>query len=322
MASPIAFSLPQNFDLQNVVGRLGRSFQLKGYAVRSYPVGAGACLEISRNVGGLNTVIGRCEGLKINFMPGANLLNVSFSDEQWTDKIIGFVVGWFTCWIPWVFTAIGAYNQYQLPKTVENELRIILGTVSTPASGYYQSPAAPAQPPAYQNYPAPQPPRPQTPPVQPGGYYPPAQPVQPAPPTPPQPSPMPQPTPPQPPRPVANAPAQGPAPAPGAPVPPAEEPFTPPDPFKVELKIPENPFAAEEPPHIENPFKNGNPFDMSSPFEQVKPNSPPASPIPSTPAPAAVPPVGEKGKKVCAACGKTLDAESVFCMYCGARQDG
>ena len=93
MASPIAFSLPQNFDLQNVVGRLGRSFQLKGYAVRSYPVGAGACLEVSRNTGGLNTVIGRCEGIKINFMPGANLLNVSFSDEQWTDKIIGYVVG-------------------------------------------------------------------------------------------------------------------------------------------------------------------------------------------------------------------------------------
>lgn len=140
MASPIAFSLPQNFDLQNVVGRLGRSFQLKGYAVRSYPVGAGACLEVSRNTGGLNTVIGRCEGIKINFMPGANLLNVSFSDEQWTDKIIGFVVGWFTCWIPWIFTAIGAYNQYRLPKTVENELQIILGTVSTPTGGYYQSP--------------------------------------------------------------------------------------------------------------------------------------------------------------------------------------
>ena len=146
MASPIAFSLPQNFDLQNVVGRLGRSFQLKGYAVRSYPVGAGACLEVCRNTGGLNTVIGRCEGIKINFMPGANLLNVSFSDEQWTDKIIGFVVGWFTCWIPWIFTAIGAYNQYRLPKTVENELQIILGTVSTPTGGYYQSPAAPAHP--------------------------------------------------------------------------------------------------------------------------------------------------------------------------------
>ena len=138
MASPIAFSLPQNFDLQNVVGRLGRSFQLKGYAVRSYPVGAGACLEVSRNTGGLNTVIGSCEGIKINFMPGANLLNVSFSDEQWTDKIIGFVVGWFTCWIPWIFTAIGAYNQYRLPKTVENELQIILGTVSTPTGGYGQ----------------------------------------------------------------------------------------------------------------------------------------------------------------------------------------
>ena len=98
--------------------------------------------------------------------------------------------------------------------------------------------------------------------------------------------------------------------------------FTPPDPFHVQVKTPENPFACEEPPHVENPFKDGNPFDMSSPFGQVKPNSPPASSIPSTPAPAAVPPVGEKGKKVCPSCGKTLDAESVFCMYCGARQDG
>ena len=321
MASPIAFSLPQNFDLQNVVGRLGRSFQLKGYAVRSYPVGAGACLEVSRNTGGLNTVIGRCEGIKINFMPGANLLNVSFSDEQWTDKIIGFVVGWFTCWIPWIFTAIGAYNQYRLPKTVENELQIILGTVSTPTGGYYQSPAAPAQPPAYQAYQTYQTPQQHTPPAQPGGYYPPQGPA-PATPTVPQQAPMPRPEPPQPPRaPAPSVPVQGPAPAPGAPVPPEEPPFTPPDPFHVQVKTPENPFACEEPPHVENPFKDGNPFDMSSPFGQVKPNSPPASSIPSTPAPAAVPPVGEKGKKVCPSCGKTLDAESVFCMYCGARQD-
>lgn len=141
MASPIAFALGPNFDLQAVVGQLGHTFQLRGYTIRSYPLGAGACLELNRHMGGLNTVIGRCEGIKVNFMPGANMLNVSFSDEQWTDKVIGFVVGWFTCWIPWVFTGIGLYNQIQLPKQVENELRIILGTVGVPQTTYYTGPA-------------------------------------------------------------------------------------------------------------------------------------------------------------------------------------
>lgn len=157
MASPLAYALPQGFDLPTTVGQLGRVFQLKGYTVRSYPLGAGACLELSKHMGGLNTAIGRCEGIKVNFMPGVNLLNVSFSDEQWTDKIVGFVVGWFTCWIPWIFTAIGVYSQSQLPKLVDNELRRILGTSSMPGTAgqpsttvqttyqYYQT----YQPPVY-----------------------------------------------------------------------------------------------------------------------------------------------------------------------------
>lgn len=171
MASPIAFALGPNFDLQAVVGQLGHTFQLRGYTIRSYPLGAGACLELNRHMGGLNTVIGRCEGIKVNFMPGANMLNVSFSDEQWTDKVIGFVVGWFTCWIPWVFTGIGLYNQIQLPKQVENELRIILGTVGVPQTtyytgpaptqtySYYQTPSYPTQPPVTPPAPSAEPPK-------------------------------------------------------------------------------------------------------------------------------------------------------------------
>lgn len=166
MASPLVYALPPNFDLPTTVGQLGLVFQRKGYTVRSYPMGAGACLELSKNTGGLNTALGRCEGIKVNFMPGVNLLNVSFSDEQWTDKIIGFVLGWFTCWIPWIFTIIGLFGQIQLPKQVDNELRRILGTASVAGNGYV--PPAAGQPP-YQYYQSYQPPvqnAPQTPPAQ------------------------------------------------------------------------------------------------------------------------------------------------------------
>lgn len=242
MATPISFALTPDFDLQSVVGQLGVMFQRKGYHVRSYPLGAGACLELAKNKGGLNAVIGRCEGLKVHFMPGATMLNVSFSEEEWTDKVIAFVVGWFSCGITWITGLVGLYNQSRLPKEVESGLRLILGSNSIPQTAYYQSPAAPPQ--AYQSYQPYQSYSSYSGTSSTGGsysYYN---------------------TPPTPPSPVQAAP-----PAP-TPVPPVQ--------------------AA---PSVPSPI-------------------PPVPPIPAPP-----------GKKACPACGRHIDADCVFCIYCGVKQE-
>ena len=270
MATPIAFALTPDFDLQNVVGQLGVVFQRKGYTIRSYPLGAGACLELERHKGGLNAVLGRCEGLKVNFMPGATMLNVSFSDEEWADKAIAFVVGWFTCWIPWIFAGMGVYSQYKLPRKVENELRIIMGSGSISQAAYYQSPAA-GQSRPYQSY---QPYQPYSPYSGSGGYVPPAGGY-----------------------PAASAPPS----AAGTPPPAADTP----------------PSAAGTPPSAAStpPSAAGTPPSAAS-----TPSSAAGTPPVAAPKPPVVPGPAAPGKKVCPACGRSIDSDCDFCIYCGVRQ--
>lgn len=303
MASSIAFPIGATFDLQTVVGQLGRSFQMKGYTIRSYPLGAGACLEVSRHQGGLNTCVGRCEGLKINFMPRGNMLNVYFSDEQWTDKVIGFVIGWFTCWIPWIFTGIGLYNQMQLPKIAENELRIILGVFSVPQTNWYQSPAGQSN--TYQPYQ-------QTTAV----------------------PPQPTPGPPQPTAAPTSSDAAGSSGAPTAAPPPSvqqpdwkikTEPV--PDPFADlhkqtvvrEPMVTPDPFAQPVPPFVK-PTPSSDQQEESPSEQERQPFV--ASPSPADiPEPADIPPIPVPGGgDTCRVCGNKVAADGSYCPYCGAKR--
>lgn len=173
MANPRYYSVPSGFNLQAAVGQLTNSFQMKGYAVNVYGMGNGLCMDLRKNDGGINVLVGRVEGIRISFMQNGNLLTVSFSDEQWTDKIIGFVIGWFLCWIPWIFTGIGLYNQMQIPQQVDMELRMLIGLAPAPPPAWsYPSQAGTYSPPV-----TPQPGQPPVPPQGPAAQTPPQAPT-------------------------------------------------------------------------------------------------------------------------------------------------
>ena len=55
---------------------------------------------------------------------GEETLIVSFSDGDWTSKIIGFAVGLFCC-IPFVTAIIGTLRQLSLPKDIENDITVL-----------------------------------------------------------------------------------------------------------------------------------------------------------------------------------------------------
>lgn len=131
-----------DFDLDATVKTLSEAFYAKGYVVTSMPFANGVSIHFAKNTDSLNMLFGRCEEIQADLSVANGYLQVFFSRESWADKVVGFVVGWFCCWISYIFTVIGLINQIQLPKNIDWELRRILGIpfYTPPAYQPYQRP--------------------------------------------------------------------------------------------------------------------------------------------------------------------------------------
>lgn len=143
MANNLVFQLKNETDVNALTDHVAKRLQMQGYQVRVYPAGEGIItLAIEKDTGGIYPVLGYCQSLKATFVWRDGSLTVYFADEAWIDKVIGFIVGWFFCGIPWVFTGIGLYNQIQLPKKIENEIIMFTGIGPAPfgAPGFYTPP--------------------------------------------------------------------------------------------------------------------------------------------------------------------------------------
>ncbi len=62
-------------------------------------------------------------------MVNNGVLNITFTDAEWTSKIIGAVIGWFLCLIPLITAIIGVVRQTSLPKNIENDVRMMISSM-------------------------------------------------------------------------------------------------------------------------------------------------------------------------------------------------
>ena len=58
-----------------------------------------------------------------------NTVIISFSDAEWLGKIVGLVVGWFLCMVPFITAIIGTIQQLSLPKAIGDEAILIASTL-------------------------------------------------------------------------------------------------------------------------------------------------------------------------------------------------
>lgn len=125
MATITMFPMPQNFNLQEVVEKVTQMYQAKGFAVTAMPMGAGASIDFKKNDGGIQKFVGLTLGVKANILIQGENIVVNYTDAEWTSKIIGFVVGWFLCWIPWITAIVGCVQQVELPKSIGNDIQML-----------------------------------------------------------------------------------------------------------------------------------------------------------------------------------------------------
>lgn len=126
MAENRIFNIPVSFPIEELMESLVMSYSGKGYSVQENKLGNTSVITISKNVGGIHTITGLGEQIKIMFTYSNGKLVCSTSEEQWSDKIVGFIVGWFCIWIPWITTGVGIYKQISLKKDVFNHINMFI----------------------------------------------------------------------------------------------------------------------------------------------------------------------------------------------------
>lgn len=126
MAQPYYANLPEGFDMGVFVTKLTDAYHAKGYSVQSSVTQNTAVLTLSKDLGGINTVLGLGEGITLNCSVTAGRLIINFLNEEWTSKIIACAVGWLCCLIPLITGLIGIYRQVTLPNNISADATLFV----------------------------------------------------------------------------------------------------------------------------------------------------------------------------------------------------
>lgn len=132
MAETRSFPVAPDFDLNSFLPKLAQLYGSKGFQVNVQPFGEGAIVRFSKDDdGGIKKFVGLALGINANFsfttgMNGQKVLMVSFTDAEWTGKIIGLAVGWIFCAIPFFIALYGAVKQSELPNTIASDIMLLL----------------------------------------------------------------------------------------------------------------------------------------------------------------------------------------------------
>ena len=129
MANNLMFNVSPTFDMDIFANTLSNNFRQKGYQVTAVNMNGSYMLTFAKGIGGINMVLGLGESVKATVMCINGMLTINYSEEEWTSKIIGFVVGWICCWIPIITAIIGCMHQVQLPKNINAEATMIASTL-------------------------------------------------------------------------------------------------------------------------------------------------------------------------------------------------
>lgn len=128
MANTFMINVPNGFNLKEMGEKLRNVYQAKGFKVNIADMNNSTRIQFDKGCGGINMLLGMGKGITATCSLQGNNLIVNYSDGDWTGKIIGLAVGWFLCAIPFVTAIIGCVGQSSLPKEINGDITMIVGS--------------------------------------------------------------------------------------------------------------------------------------------------------------------------------------------------
>lgn len=130
MASGFMLNVNEKFQLQAFCNQLAESYRAKGFMVNSAIMNSNtAQMVFDKGTGGINMLLGLGQGIKANITLSNGTLMVNFTDGDWTGKIIGLVVGWILCFVPFITAIVGCVKQSNLPKDIQNDATMLIASM-------------------------------------------------------------------------------------------------------------------------------------------------------------------------------------------------
>lgn len=125
MADNVMVNVKPDFNMETFANRLADTYRAKGFTVNVVNMNGNCMITFSKGTGGANTLLGMGKGIKATCMRMNDTLSISFSDGDWTGKIIACVIGWFLCFVPIITGIIGIAGQLSLPKEISQDATMI-----------------------------------------------------------------------------------------------------------------------------------------------------------------------------------------------------
>lgn len=125
MSNNLMINVSDAFSMDVFAEQLANTYRAKGFDVTVANMNGNCIITFDKGTGGVNLLLGLGLGIKANCMCTNNVLSISFSDAEWTGKIVGLAVGWFLCFVPFITALIGCVNQSSLPKNICSDATMI-----------------------------------------------------------------------------------------------------------------------------------------------------------------------------------------------------
>ncbi|MBQ3073333.1 MAG: hypothetical protein IJD19_01495 [Ruminococcus sp.] len=135
MADKFSVRVDNSFNLNSLVQFVAEKYRGKGYSADIQNSGNATSVKISKNTDVGYTLLGMVESVVVKLKVENGTLFVSFTETEYTSKIIAAILALFCAGALWITMIIGLVNQSDLNSSISKDIKAYLsGNVVKKAS--------------------------------------------------------------------------------------------------------------------------------------------------------------------------------------------
>lgn len=141
MAENLTLNVPQGFDTDAFLEQLASGYRAEGFTVNVVNLYGAKKIQLKKDCDGIKNFVGLGQGIDVNCSLNNGVLNLSYSNANWTFKIVSLVIGLFLglclIGIPFLIcSVVGIMKQINLPKKITERATMMVGQACQNAAPY------------------------------------------------------------------------------------------------------------------------------------------------------------------------------------------
>ena len=122
------FTVGKDFDTKALAERALVEITAMGYEATHEKAEKGYRIANQKDIGGLDTALGRWQNSVAEIEKEGSALTVSFHGHKIADKLIAFFLGGFFWGLPWIFEAVALHNRKHSEQVFLNTVSVFVSS--------------------------------------------------------------------------------------------------------------------------------------------------------------------------------------------------